>query len=396
MRVPEVSMSMNLLDAETHAADIVRAYDSQGPHRTGTDVDHASARWLQCAIAELGAQPALDTYALDRVDPVSSFLRVGNRRIDGVPAFDGGATGLEGIVGRLGPVGSDCEIALAVRRVSVPGLEAAKAHGLVEELAGTSHKAMVVATLGPAPGLSLFNANSFSKPSSIPVLQVSGVDAEWLLEKAERRDQVSICVHTQRRSATTSNVWTRVTGREPNLPPVVVTTPRSGWWNCASERGGGIACWLAALGAVVAGGVPRRTCYFAAFSGHELGLLGIANFLKGHPELSSNVHCWCHFGANIGASRHSIYVQATSEELTVEAQRALSRHQVPIADTGVLPGPPRGEASFPYRLGLPFVAPIAGSDVFHNQLDCWPSAVDVGVLARTAMAFAELVAVKAQ
>lgn len=381
---------------EAQVADVVRDYDAQGWHRTGTHADHDNARWLQEKIMDVGAKPELDEYELQRVDARSCFLRLDGRRIDGVPAFDGGETCPEGISGRLGPLGSDSEIALAVQRVSVPGLEAAKAHGLVEALAGTSHKAMVVATLGPSPGLSLFNATSFGKPSRIPVLQVSGLDAEWLVSKAERRVQAEICVDTRRVTAGTSNVWTLIQGSDRGAWPLVVTTPRTGWWNCASERGGGIACWLSALRAVAAGGVPRRSCYFVAFSGHELGLLGISNFLKNHPALSSNVHCWFHFGANIGAARHAIYVQASSDVLAEAAREALSRHNAPISRSDILPGPPRGEASFPYRLGLPFVAPISGSDTFHNQSDCWPSAVDSAVVANTSMAFADLVVAKSQ
>jgi hypothetical protein len=45
----------------------------------------------------------------------------------------------------------------------------------------------------------------------------------------------------KRTPATAFNVTTTVAGRDRSLPPLVIMTPRSGWYRCASERGGGIA-----------------------------------------------------------------------------------------------------------------------------------------------------------
>ena len=55
---------MNEAESEGFAADVVREYDAQGHHRTGTDADHASARWLQGKIRQMGAEPILDDYKL--------------------------------------------------------------------------------------------------------------------------------------------------------------------------------------------------------------------------------------------------------------------------------------------------------------------------------------------
>ena len=49
---------------------------------------------------------------------------------------------------------------------------------------------------------------------------------------------------------------------------------------------------------------------------------------------------------------------------------------------------PFGEAAVFKRAGGRYVAPECDSDVFHNQADRWPDAVDVTVLARYAKAFA--------
>ena len=55
-------------------------------------------------------------------------------------------------------------------------------------------------------------------------------------------------------------------------------TPRSGWWNCAADRGGGIVCWLEIMQAVHSDG-PMRDVYFVPSSGQELGYLRLKAFL---------------------------------------------------------------------------------------------------------------------
>ena len=49
---------------------------------------------------------------------------------------------------------------------------------------------------------------------------------------------------------------------------------------------------------------------------------------------------------------------------------------------------PFGEAAIFKRAGGRYVAPVCDSDVFHNQADRWPDAVDLAALARYAKAFA--------
>ena len=64
----------------------------------------------------------------------------------------------------------------------------------------------------------------------------------------------------------------------------MVMTPRSGWWSCGSERGGGIACWLEIMRAVHAA-KPARDVLFVASSGHELGHLGLDAYMARRPDL---------------------------------------------------------------------------------------------------------------
>src|SRR5262249_21972584 len=96
---------------EQRVATVVQTYDAQGNHRTGTDVDKKSGEWLAEEVRRLGVNASLDSFTLNRVDPQSCYLRVGNRRIDGVPLFDAGFTDADGVHGNLG-MGPTAEIRL--------------------------------------------------------------------------------------------------------------------------------------------------------------------------------------------------------------------------------------------------------------------------------------------
>ena len=179
---------------EQRLADVIAAYDAQGNHRTGTPVDDASGEWLARQLQEIGAKAELEPLPLSRVDPKSYYLRIADRRIEGVPLFDAAFTEGYGVRGKLGPLGSDAEIGLA-EPFSLLEPRRAQA-GVVAEVRRSLHKAVVLLTAGTRPGLFLLNAVSFRKPSGPPTLQVSSVESEWLKHQAQE--------HAEARSLRTS------------------------------------------------------------------------------------------------------------------------------------------------------------------------------------------------
>src|SRR5262249_47641418 len=118
------------------------------------------------------------------------------------------------------------------------------------------------------------------------------------------------------------NVLATIEGTRKELAPLCVMTPRSGWHANASERGGGLACWLEAMRAVAAER-PSRTVRFIASSGHELGHLGLHAYLDRNPDLARRAVAWVHLGANIGASTGDTRMTASDEDLARVAFRAL-------------------------------------------------------------------------
>ena len=369
-------------DRVQRITQIIGAFESQGIHRTGTDVDRVSAAWLASEIRSAGLVPALEPFSLSRIDPVAASLTVRGRRIEGLPLFDGAFTGAAGVDGRLGSV-PGADIALVETSPN-----AAAVGALGDARRASRHKAIVCVTRGGRPGLCPSNAEAFLKPFGPPVLQVSGEDAGFLDESARQGAEVHLVAHVERTPAEALNVTAVLAGADRSLPPLVVMTPRSGWWTCASERGGGIACWLELMRELKDRPVARDVV-FVASSGHELGHLGINTFVDKRPGIVARSAGWMHFGANIGAAQDpGNTVQASDDAF----ERMLADAMVPAGlavarkvPRGTVPG---GEAEVVHRGGGRYVSVIGRNALFHNPADRGPQAIDAGVIDRFADVFA--------
>ncbi|MGH9140427.1 MAG: hypothetical protein ACRD2I_04700 [Vicinamibacterales bacterium] len=386
---------------DRRAADTIRVYSGEGDHRTATTVDRASAGALLIRARATGATASLEGFDLARVDPTAAFVHVGDRRLTGLPMFDGAFTDARGVSGRLGPIGADQPIGWT--RI------APNAEGALRKMREESrHAAIVAVTMGGRPGLCPVNAGWFSEPFGPPVLQLSSDDLAAIEAAAAARTEVRVVAAVTRQRAQGFNVVAAVTGERPELAPVCVMTPRSGWHANASERGGGLVCWLETMRAVVDARDPStfttarrrrndderhppllRTVRFVASSGHELGHLGLHDYLSRNPTLARDAHGWVHFGANIGASTGDTGMTASDDGWRDAALRALEPYglgrirQSQAAQVA-------GEAATIKEAGGRFISFIGANAWFHNPGDRWPDAIDVHAVSTFARAVADL------
>ena len=362
---------------------IIAAYDRQGIHRTGTKVDHASADWLAGEIAAHGLEPTLVPFSLDRVDVITAQATVGGKTYEGLPRFDGGTTGADGITGSLGALGSDAAIGLVAT--------GARSEPYVEEAREASkHKAILQVTATEKVGLTPINADRFTAPFGPPVLQLSNADQAALEDAAAAGAEATVAVDLTRTPCEAVNVEARLAGRDGSLAPLIIMTPRSGWWSCASERGGGLVLFLEMMQAVKDAG-PARDVIFTANSGHELGHLGLDHFLEENAALAADAHCWIHLGANFAAAiSPRVRLQASDDALFDRARGALRAVGVtPDWETpvGERPG---GEARNIFDGNGKYVSLLGGNGLFHHPDDHWPDAIDAEKTTRLAEAFSAL------
>ena len=373
---------------EERVATVIQAYDAQGNHRTGTEVDRGSAKWLADEVRRLGVESSLESFALSRVDPHSCYLRVGNRRIDGVPFFDAGFTDDQGVRGKLGLLGSDAPIALLEIGPLQLADPRAEHQGAIAKARHSQHKGVVLITRGRRPGLFLNNALAFKNPFGPPILQVSNAESDWLRQQVQAPAEATLVVQARRTPAQAFNVTAEVSGSDPSLSPLIFMAPRSAWWQCVSEQGCRMACWLEIMRALVAG-KPARDCSFVALSGHELGVLGMDAYMERRPDLVRRALAWIFLGSSIGAPRQPNLIHASDEVLEQWMVAAIKKEGIPVDQTAPHNSPARGETSVVQQGGGRFVTVACDSEVYHSVADRWPDAVDVAALARYAKAFAD-------
>lgn len=372
-------------ELEQRAAQLIQEYDRQGIHRTGTKADDTSAHWLAAHAKRLGAKVTLESFALDRVNPQACFIEANGKHIEGVPIFDASFTDAVGIRGRLGVLGSDADIGWIELP---PNAEYGESYEPARR--NSKHKAIVVISKGARPGLCLINAPEFLHPYGAPMLQVGSEHGEWVRQQAQSQTNVHFVAQVKRTRTQAQNVVALIKGTDAKLAPLVVMTPRSGWWHSTSERGGGLVCWLEVMRALAAKR-PARTVHFLSSSGHELGHLGLKNFIERHPSLVPNAYAWIHFGANIGAVGAPNRIQASSDELETLAAATLNRIGVTVNDKAKRGVIPFGEAGNIHRGGGRYLSLLCpGNALFHHPDDRWPVAVSSRAVAQYAAAFAQV------
>jgi hypothetical protein len=367
--------------AERRAATWLAAWDGQGTHRTGTPGDRAGAEWLAREAGALGTEAAIEEFALDRLDPERVSLELGGERIAGVPVFDAPATGSDGIEGRLG---RDIAVAeLSPRAVYSGEFQRLRRDG--------DHRALVVICKGDAPGLAPINAEEFKAPYGRPAIHLPSEARELVLAAASDGAAARLVSHSRRTQATAANVVVALKGSEGGRPPLVVMTPRSSWWQSTAERGGGLVCWLESLRALIAA-PPASDVVFAANSGHELGHLGLDDFIARRPGWDGAGGAeWVHYGANLGAFGSWLSLVSNAAALRGAGLAALNRAGHPPDDVPWPQTPPSGETRDIHRAGGRYVTLVGSNRLFHLPQDRWPDAVDVPAIARIAAASAQMV-----
>jgi peptidoglycan/xylan/chitin deacetylase (PgdA/CDA1 family) len=378
-------------DQRQRIAGIIEQYSVEGIHRTGTPVDVESANNLIAAINQVGAQAEVDQFEFQRIEVRDARFVLEGSELEGVPLYDCTYTGLDGVTGTIGPLGSSADIGV---QMTLPFDSAPSALEILAARRSGQHQAIVVVTDNrlPEDGIALLNAEHFGTPFGPPVLQVANRHWPEIQSAMQHRAIGKMVAHAVYVPAQAVNIQARIPGVNPELPPLVVMTPRSGWWFNASERGGGIAAWLEIM-RMFMNEQPDRDVIFTANTGHELGHTGLDHFLEQNKALVRQA-TWIHLGANFAArSGGNVRLQYSNDSLRELVTRL--RGDLPVGVETPIGERPLGEARNIFDGGGEFVSLLGGNGLFHHPNDVWPDAIDldlttqwVSVMVKVAKALA--------
>lgn len=255
--------------------DLVRRYAEHGVHRTGTPSQAATARWLADELRVRGGRVDLEPVAFERYDADWS-VSVGGTSVEALPLFyeAGGAAAsdapqrwpafapaVSGPLGVTGPLGD----------------------------AGLVPGDLVVAATRNLLGLLAVSNRTPGRGSGVHVLQIAGEHGGALAVGAP----VVASIDARLVAAECPNVVGRFGDVDTAERLVVVTTPISGWFRCAGERGTGVAVALRLVEHLA----DRGPVLFLGATGHELGAFGAAALRR---RWADRAHTVIHVGANVG------------------------------------------------------------------------------------------------
>jgi hypothetical protein len=333
--VPSVRAQGDPLAGARLYADLVR-YCEFGDHRTATDADHRTSRWLADQLQAAGVRARLSPWSHQQFFLTRHRLEVNGREIESFPLWWPVSTGREAVRGALAPYRRDgARRALEGRTgfVSVPpvgGASITAGNGIGEAVTGAARQgavALVIVTQSPTGELVALNAMSGLRAWPIPVLLAGQKDEARLREAAAAGALASVLIDG--RLDYTAQAFEVIGTLDRGPARIVVSTPSSGWFQCAGERGPGIALWLALARWAAAN--DRETSYtFVASSGHEMEAVGIRHFLGHDAPPPDAVRTWLHLGAGIATYDFEFGAGGASRLPRPNPARRLMTNQTPL------------------------------------------------------------------
>jgi len=282
---------------------LVQAYSDLGDHRTGSPGDHATTRWLERQLKDIGLTPQRQAWDMEAFDVTRSRLSwTGDHseqsEIEGFPLWPPIPTPGDGLLAPLSATPREGSVTVLTLPYSPAGsLESAGVVDAINAACGSGAVGVAVLTEGPLGELIALNTEFHQPRWPVPVLIVPGRSAATLSRLIERRMPARLQIEGQVRPDTVHNVLGHLAraGRG-----IVISTPKSGWFRCAGERGSGMAVALA-----LADWCARETeldVRFVSATGHEFHGEGARRFLAADPPPPETVALWVHIGANVAVN----------------------------------------------------------------------------------------------
>ena len=343
----------------------VKEYAALGPHRTGSAGDRASANWLAQRLQRAGAVVTRQDFSFDRFSGDTTLLLDGGE-IPSMPLY-------YQAIGKL--TTDNIGTAEFSDGEHGAGLDAAL-EALIEQAMNAGHDALVIATRSATDDLLAINCEPKLR-DRLPVVLVPGRYADALRS-------ASLVLHYEARlkPGNSSNIIGRW-GPSSSTAAFVITTPMSGWFSCASERGTGLAIALQ-LGEYLARKRPQLSLQLIAPSGHELGFCGAWHQVKKINEAPAAV---LHLGSCIAAIDARLQCLVHADKPT---RQAVERALAPLSicprqpEDHRNPGHWVGESQCWAKFAMPMVSIAGMAPFFHTPLDLAETATTPELLEQAA------------
>ncbi|WP_296597225.1 hypothetical protein [Phenylobacterium sp.] len=283
--------------SEGEAMRVLERYAGFGDKASGGPGDIACGEWIEGELKALGYACERQPFDVPAYEGEAPTLAIEGSRATLIPQAIVAPT--PGITGRLfAPNRGQGEIALIV----LPHARWSTAKGEVEKrvkaAAAAGAKAAVIVTTGPT-GEALALNTPVDKPLfDIPAAVLAPRDSDSFVEAAFRGATATFAMPGRSFRRPAFNVT--ATLKRGAGKWLVISTPRSGWFGCAGERGSGLAAWLQLVAWAAKAKLPVNLALVAT-SGHEYEYAGGEHFIEHMAPKPAETALWTHLGANVAA-----------------------------------------------------------------------------------------------
>jgi hypothetical protein len=313
----------------TIEADLLR-YVGYGEKRAGGVGDTACGEWLAGELVKAGYKVEKQSFPAPFFETKRAELASGGSSAPVHPQPIVIPTGPDGVSGPLVRVDAAGRFAGslqdAIALVDLPHARwstmlAKAARGPIEAAFAAGAKAVVAITNGPTGKVIALNADGRKPMFTGPVALLAPEAAGPFLGAAFNRQEARLTIDGEGGKRPAFNFVGRIDRGKGRW--LAVSTPRSGWFGCAAERGPGVAAWLdLARWAVKA--MPDHDLAFICNTGHEYEYLGAAEAMKQIAPPVAATRFWLHLGANVAARDWHELPGKWAPLPSVDSQRILS------------------------------------------------------------------------
>ncbi|WP_417464840.1 hypothetical protein [Kordiimonas sp.] len=381
---PAATADLAPLDIAEAQADL-RKYIGFGIKQAGGEGDNACGDWMASELEKLGYVIEKQTMSAPYFTPERCELVSGHTRATVWPQPIVMPTGAQGVSGRLVRVDAaghaDASLEGAIALVDLPfGRWSSMLWKAVRTPIETAFKggaaACIVVTNGPSGKVIALNTNGQKPMHKGPVALLAPEDAAPFFKAALEGLVATLTMTGEGGRRPAFNFIARMNRSKSRW--LVVSTPRSGWFTCAGERGPGIAAWLS-LARWARSNITGYNLAFICNSGHEYEYLGAEEALHAIAPKPAETAFWLHLGANIAARDwHDILGKpmplpgadsqrflVTSPSL-IDTARALFKGQVGLEAPYSSEQLSAGELTNVIKAGYPLVAGVFGIHRYHH------------------------------
>lgn len=290
----------------TIAADLDR-YVGFGNKQAGGDGDNRCGEWMAEELERAGFAIERQTVSVPYFTPDRCTLTSGDTEAAVWPQPIVVPTGAQGITAPIVRVDAAGEAAApldgAIALVDLPSarwstaLSPAVRRPVMAAFAAGARAAVIV-TNGPSGKIIALNADGREPMFGGPAALIAPEDAAPFFAAAMRGETATLHLTGTGGRRDAFNFVGRIDrGRGRWL---IVSTPRSGWFTCAGERGGGVAAWLQ-IARWAAAEAQDYDLAFICNSGHEYTYLGAEEMIREMAPRPVETAFWLHLGANLAS-----------------------------------------------------------------------------------------------